>query len=1067
MQTSEQIISDISARFGYLPSLFVPAQEKPQLLENLWHQTLAAYVNNPLPILFKEKLFAYLSRYCCVPYCIVCHSCALGQLGMSAKQILQLLASPAPSTTAVEEINRAIALSTPLTSLPEPDSPLEKAIFSCCVYIFLNPQDTVCRERLHQVLGQSNYDRLLAILAYIKTCHLWVEANPALAYQIDPPATAALEALFTAEPQLVEFFRNYNEVVRQEQVQAVNVKDDRLRTQEELQENQQLFQQLTENIRQVFWIASQWHSQIFYISPAYDEIWGRSRQQLYENPASFVDFIHPDDRDRVIAARQKQFKAELEIEYRIIRPDGQERWIRDRAFPIINASGQIERSVGIADDITEGKQLQQELCQSEERLKMALEAARMGRWEWNILTNKITWSENLEPLFGLEKGTFEGTYAAFIQCVHPQDREFVSQSVRQAVESGAEYDIEFRVVFPDGTIRYCASKGHVFRDPAGNPVRMTGVDIDITKRKLIEQQLRLSESVVVNAKDAILIAEAEPIDRPGLRILSANAAFTRMTGYTCDEILGRSPRFLQRAKSDATGKGKAQRATLDKVRAAIQNWESICFEIINYRKDGAEFWAEISLVPVADETGCYTHWIAIGRDISDRKQQEAEHQMLLAAEQTARSAAEAANRSKDEFLAIVSHELRSPLNAMLGWARLLRTRKFDAAKTDQGLEIIERNARLQTQLIEDLLDLSRMIRGKLNLNRSQVNLVYAIEAAIDVIRTSAQSKNIQLNFTQDTTQEDKSQKSELSFLAPSAPSAPPAFQVFGDLVRLQQIIWNLLSNAIKFTPEGGRVEVRLSVEGYLPSVSCELGDPSLVPQASCPSSIACIQVIDTGIGISPEFLPYVFDRFRQADSTISRSHTGLGLGLAIVRSLVELHHGSIAVESPGIEQGSTFTVKIPLVQKALEIEGSGEDSVENSIQNPKSPQVPPFTGLQILVVDDEADARELIATVLEEYGARVTAVASAAEALEVVEKLQPAVLVSDIGMPEENGYSLIRKLRNIEAERGGKIPAIALTAYARSEDRAAAIAAGFQVHLPKPFEPTQLAALVANVIQQQ
>jgi hypothetical protein len=342
MQTSEQIISEISARFGYLPSLFVPAQEKPQLLENLWHQTLAAYVNNPLPILFKEKLFAYLSRYCCVPYCIVCHSCALGQLGMSAKQILQLLASPAPTTTAVEEINRAIAQSTPLTSFPEPGSPLEKAIFSCCVYIFLNPQDTVCRERLHQVLGQSNYDRLIAILAYIKTCHLWVEANPALAYQIDPPATAALEALFTAEPQLVEFFRNHNEVVRQEsrkqgaegaqgaeekfksKIQNLKSKisSDRVRTQEELQQNQQLFQQLTENIRQVFWIASQWHSQIFYISPAYEEIWGRSRQQLYENPASFIDFLHPDDRDRVIAARQKQFKAELEIEYRIIRPDG-------------------------------------------------------------------------------------------------------------------------------------------------------------------------------------------------------------------------------------------------------------------------------------------------------------------------------------------------------------------------------------------------------------------------------------------------------------------------------------------------------------------------------------------------------------------------------------------------------------------------------------------------------------------------------------------------------------------------------------------------------------------------
>ena len=240
---------------------------------------------------------------------------------------------------------------------------------------------------------------------------------------------------------------------------------------------------------------------------------------------------------------------------------------------------------------------------------------------------------------------------------------------------------------------------------------------------------------------------------------------------------------------------------------------------------------------------------------------------------------------------------------------------------------------------------------------------------------------------------------------------------------------------------------------------------SLVFQASYPRSIACIQVIYTGIRISPKFWTCVFERFRQADSTITRSHTGLGLGLTIVRTLVELHHGSIAVESPGIGQGCTFTVKIPLLTTARD--AGGENSSQNLKSNIQNPPAPSFTGLQILVVDDEADARELIATVLEEYGARVTAVASAAEALEAVEKLQPSVLVSDIGMPGENGYSLIRKLRNIEAERGGKIPAIALTAYARSEDRAAAIAAGFQVHLPKPFEPNQLAAVVANVILQQ
>ncbi len=1087
MRTNKQIISEVSACFGYLPSLFVPDQENTQVLDNLWQQTLAAYVNNPLPTLFKEKLFAYLSRYCSVSYCIVCHSCALGRLGMSAKHILQLLESPAPTLAELEEIKALLANASPLTSLPEPDYQLEKAIFSCCIYIFLNPkQDANCREELRRILGVSNYNHLMKFLAYIKTCHLWVEAHPALTYQIDPPATAVLGNLFAAEPKLVEFFRSYNEsqqpgvksqkseVRNQEselQHRAVSLRDisDRISTEDKLQQNEELFQQLTQNIRQVFWIVSPCHSKIFYISPAYEEIWGRDRQQLYDNPACFIDSVHPMDRAHIIAAQDQQLQGEAEIEYRIIRPDNQERWIRDRAFPIFNAQGEVERLVGIADDITERKQLQEELRESEERLKFALCAARMGRWEWNILTNKITWSENLEALFGLEQGAFDGTYESFINYVHPQDRDFVNQSVMQAVQEEAQYDIEFRVVWADGTIRFCQSKGYVFRDSLGNPVRMTGVDIDITKRKQIEKQLRLLESVVVNAKDAILITEAEPIDDPGPKILYANAAFTRMTGYSCEEILGKTPRFLQGAKSD--------RPTLDKIRAALSRWESICVELINYRKDGSEFWTEISLVPVADETGCYTHWVAIQRDISDRKRQEAEYQMLLSAEQAARGAAETANRTKDEFLAIVSHELRSPLNAMLGWVRLLRTRKFDAAKTAQALEIIERNARLQAQLIEDLLDISRMIRGKLLLNLTEVNLISVIEAAIDVIRTSALSKNIQLNFTiEDRTSRNSQLEDPNSEFSPISPS-PPAL-ILGDPVRLQQIVWNLLSNAVKFTPEGGKVEIKLSTvidgrNGQLPI-----------------TSYAQLQVSDTGKGISPEFLPYVFERFRQADSTITRAQSGLGLGLAIVRSLVELHHGSVYVESPGEGLGSTFTVKLPLLEMAGGQKGRGaeeqngdggsEGAQENSSvcafvsrrdTNPKSKiqnssRYSALENLQILVVDDEADARELLTTVLEQYGAKVTAVASVAEALDAFEKLQPNVLVSDIGMPHENGYSLIRKLRNIEAERGGRIPAIALTAYARSEDQAAAIAAGFQIHLAKPVEPAQLVAVVANIIQQ-
>ncbi|BAB73503.1 ATP-binding protein [Anabaena sp. FACHB-709] len=393
-----------------------------------------------------------------------------------------------------------------------------------------------------------------------------------------------------------------------------------------------------------------------------------------------------------------------------------------------------------------------------------------------------------------------------------------------------------------------------------------------------------------------------------------------------------------------------------------------------------------------------------------------------------------ANRMKDEFLAILSHELRSPLNAILGWAQLLQARRLSEAQTAKGLETIERNAKAQTQLIEDLLDISRMIRGKLRLNVRTCNLIPIIETAIENINLAAQAKEIDLTF----------------FLENPATENLP-FQVSGDSERLQQVIWNLLTNAIKFTPSGGKVEVRLTK------------NPGCEQNELITNNYAQIQVIDTGIGINSSFLPYVFDRFRQADSSITRSHGGLGLGLAIVRHLVELHGGTVHVHSPGEEQGSTFTVKLPLLSenKATSIEPISPRG-ENLTPLPLCPSL---LGVRVLVVDDESDSRDFISTVLEQCQAQVRAVATAKEALQIISQWKPDVLVSDIGMPEEDGYSLIRKLRSLPPEQGGNIPATALTAYARAEDRTRAIQEGFQLHLPKPIEPTELATVVASLIK--
>ena len=405
------------------------------------------------------------------------------------------------------------------------------------------------------------------------------------------------------------------------------------------------------------------------------------------------------------------------------------------------------------------------------------------------------------------------------------------------------------------------------------------------------------------------------------------------------------------------------------------------------------------------------------RDITDRKQAESEREQLLKREQEARAEAEAANRMKDEFLATLSHELRTPLNAMLGWTTLLRTRKFNEATTARALETIDRNTKSLQQLIEDVLDVSRIITGKLRLNICPVEIVPIIEAAIETVLPAAEAKNIQIDLGLDAS----------------------VGAILGDANRLQQVFWNLLSNAVKFTPKGGRVEVRLDRI----------------------NSRIQVCVSDTGQGIAPNFLPYVFDRFRQADSSSTRSHGGLGLGLAIVRHLVELHGGTVRAESQGEGKGATFIVDLPI--RAVRIQASEPEQLHPQVTSEPQLCALSLEGLRVLVVDDEADARELLTTILTQYGAEVTAVATAGEAIEAIEKSQLDVLVSDIGMPGEDGYTLIRKIRAIDPNQGGKIPAVALTAYAGVQDQRQTLSAGFQIHLPKPVNPSQLATVLSNL----
>ncbi len=447
----------------------------------------------------------------------------------------------------------------------------------------------------------------------------------------------------------------------------------------------------------------------------------------------------------------------------------------------------------------------------------------------------------------------------------------------------------------------------------------------------------------------------------------------------------------------------------------------------NFNLSGfTEMQQSARISPLIDDEGRVIGTVTVIEDVTERVAREAELQAevdartrALAREKAAREEAEEANHLKDEFLATVSHELRTPLTAILGWSNMLLAGKLDGEARDRALEIIHRNAQSQNQLISDLLDVSRIISGKLRLDLRTVDLPKVIEAAVEATRPAAEGKGIGLSTSLD----------------------PHAGPVNGDADRLQQVVWNLLTNSIKFTPEGGEILVKSEVAGTRVEVT----------------------VRDTGMGIAPEFLPHIFDRFRQANPGTNRIHGGMGLGLSIVRQLVELHGGSIRAESEGEGKGATFIVSLPFVALEEEMKLAERSPVRTVAARLEIECPPALQGLRVLVVDDEADTRDMLRAVLEHCHAEVITAGSASEALEAMAHLRPDVLISDVGMPEEDGYSLIARVRALPPERGGRIPAAALTAYVRAEDRVKVLRSGFQLHVPKPVEPAELVTVVAHL----
>jgi PAS domain S-box-containing protein len=598
----------------------------------------------------------------------------------------------------------------------------------------------------------------------------------------------------------------------------------------------------------------------------------------------------------------------------------------------------------------------------------------------------------------------------WVDAVHPEDRVRTLEAHRVGFQSRRSYELEARVRRQGGDYRWVLVSGAPRYLPTGDFAGFVVSGLDITERKRREEERQQGErelrAILDGAIDAVV-----GVDRDG-RVTFWNPRAEQIFGWPGAEAEGRDMADL----IIPARYQEAHRRGLERFLASGEQRLNRRMEVVGRRRDGREFPAEVTLIAFRKMDGSYT-CTAFVADISQRKSGEVERARLLAAAEEARAQAEAANRMKDEFLATLSHELRTPLNAIVGWVHLLRAGRLDEPTAERALETIDRNAKVQTQLIADILDVSRIVSGKLRVLMRPLELVPLVEAALDTVRLGAEAKGIHIALVAD----------------------PEAGPVSGDPDRLQQVVWNLLSNAIKFTPEGGKVDVELRRDG----------------------AHAVLKVSDNGIGIVPAFLPYVFERFRQADASTTRPQGGLGLGLAIVRHLVEAHGGTVTAESAGAGLGATFTLRLPLLD--LTGEAAAPPRLSATAAEAADFAGPWLEGVRVLVAEGDAAACEASSAVLRERGAETLAAASADEALGMVRRQRPHVLLARLGGRAEETERLIRAIRDMPPEKGGLTPAAVLSGREAAEDRMRSLLAGYQIHLAEPVEPGKLAAVIASL----
>ena len=803
------------------------------------------------------------------------------------------------------------------------------------------------------------------------------------------------------------------------------------------------FQELLEFAPDAVVLANQ-DDQIVLVNSQTEKLFGYRREELLGQPVSLLLPERMREQPPSRAASRESSMLELDevlwsgepagasehVEFFVIDRNGSEFLVEITRRQIETEDGTLVMS--LIRDISERKRIAAALCESEERYRNVAETASDVILTLDDLGTIQFANPAIERIFGYRSSDVIGQKLTMLM---PDCWRHLSES--HMAESYADDELEIDENRFDFVNRSRIELAALHRDGHDVPVEVnfsefvqdgrrtfTGIVRDIAERKKSEAALR--EAAVVQQAILDFAGYAIISTKPDGTITTFNPAAERMLGYRASEVVGKpipaiihtSDEVIERAQTFSEELNQEIQPGFEVLVAKARRNLPNEYEWTFIHKDGTHFPVMLSITSLRDPSGEITGFLGIASDITERKRIEDDRAILLSREQEARQVAEEANRLKDDFLAMISHELRAPLTAILGWAQMLRSGTLDRASAERALLTIERNAKSQAHLVGDLLDASRIATGKLSLEVRPVELMSIVEAAVDAVRPSVEAKNLRMQIVLE----------------------PWVGPFNGDIERLKQIVWNLLSNAIKFTPAGGLIEVRLE----------RLENKAL------------LIVSDTGQGIDPEFLPRIFDRFRQADSSARRQQGGLGLGLAIVKHLVELHGGAIYAYSRGIGQGADFMITLPLA-----VQRSGAENGELwpvHLDGQAETRSSTLRGAKVLVVDDDHDTREILSVMLSRYGTEVRTAASAAEAVEVFAQWKPDVLVSDIGMPVEDGYVLISKIRELPAEEGGEVPAIALTAFAGVQDKEIALAAGFQQHLSKPVEPVQLAKVVARIL---